>query len=62
MPSCESAITNKIVQEIEIPGNAAVVINVPTSRKKSTMPRDEIDARASKDVALGIVPIVEFDD
>ena len=47
---------------IEIPGNAAVVINVPTSRKKSTMPRDEIDARASKDVALGIVPIVEFDD
>jgi len=47
---------------IEIPGNAAIVIKVPSERVDSPMERDEIRDRAVRDVAMGIVPIIELEE
>lgn len=46
---------------LEIPGNSAIVIKVPSSVRTRGMSKQEIEQRVSKNVALGIVPIVEED-
>lgn len=44
-----------------IPGNAALVINVPHSVTQRGMPIEEIKYRGTKDVALGVATIVSLD-
>lgn len=42
---------------ISIPGNAGIVINIP-ERLKNMYHKDEIRKRVSRDIAMGIVPII----
>lgn len=44
---------------LEVPGNAGIVVGVPQSLT-GRMDRDEITERAFRDVAMGVVPIISF--
>lgn len=48
------------IDGIDVPGNAAVVITLPTGEYTNLMDSDEIVQRATKDVAMGVVPIVDY--
>lgn len=46
---------------IDIPGNAAIVVKVPDLTAEG-MTVEEIEQRATKDISLGIVPIIEREE
>lgn len=45
---------------ISIPGHGAVVLQIPKDRVAKAMSTQEIEQRATRDVALGIVPIIDY--